>query len=345
MKNKKRTTHLWRYFILMIAVGFLVTIVFQSSLIVIIEKVFSVKEIFSVSQNRWIFIGIIFVSILFGGVTTILISKKYFEPISKLSAEMKKVAQGNFDIQIKTDSKVKAIKEIYSDFNLMVQELNATETVQTDFVSNVSHEIKTPITAIEGYATLLQSSKETTDEQSEYIDKILLNTRRLSELVGNILLLSKVDNKAIQTNKVTYRLDEQIRQSILLLEPKWSQKEIDFDVDMDEIMYLGDEGLIIHIWNNLIDNAIKFSPPKGLIEISLKKDGDKTVFIIKDNGPGIPENDTAHIFNKFYQCDGSHKSEGNGLGLSLVKNILALSDGEITVENARCGGAKFTVTL
>lgn len=345
MKNKKRTTHLWRYFVLMIAVGFLVAVIFQSSLIVMVDKIFEVKELLSESQNRLVLLGVVFTGFLIGGTTTVLISKRYFAPISKLSAEMQKVAQGNFDIEIKTDSKIKAIKDIYSDFNLMVKELNATETVQTDFVSNVSHEIKTPITAIEGYATLLQNSKETTDEQSEYIDKILLNTKRLSELVGNILLLSKVDNKAIQTKRTNYRLDEQIRQSLVLLEPKWSQKEIEFDIDMEDLVYYSDEGLTIHIWNNLIDNAIKFSPPKGLIEISLKKDGEKVVFIIKDNGPGILESEATHIFNKFYQCDSSHKIEGNGLGLSLVKNILALLGGEVRVENAQSGGAKFTVIL
>lgn len=344
MKNKKRSTHLWRYFILMIVVGFLVTVIFQSSLIVIVDEIFKVKEILSVSQNRWILLGVIFTGFLIGGTTTILISRRYFVPITKLSAEMKRVAQGNFDIQIETDSKVKAIKDIYSDFNLMVKELNATETLQTDFVSNVSHEIKTPIAAIDGYATLLQNSNAT-EEQQEYIDKILLNTKRLSELVGNILLLSKVDNKAIQTQQTTFRLDEQIRQSLVLLEPKWSQKKIEFDIDMEEIEYIGDMGLTLHIWNNLIDNAIKFSPPESLIEISLKRENNKTTFVIKDNGPGIPEEEKTHIFNKFYQCDGSHKGEGNGLGLSLVKNILSLSGGSITVENALSGGAKFTVIL
>ena len=345
MKKRRRPTHLWRYFILMIAVGFLVTVVFQSSLIMIVEEIFKVKEILSVSQNRWILLGVIFAGFLIGGTTTVLISRKYFVPITKLSAEMQKVAQGNFDIQIETKSKVKAIKEIYSDFNLMVKELNATETLQTDFVSNVSHEIKTPITAIEGYATLLQNSDETTAEQAEYIDKILLNTRRLSELVGNILLLSKVDNKAIQRNESEFRLDEQIRQSIVLLEPKWSKKEIEFDVDMEDTVFSGDEKLMIHIWNNLIDNAIKFSPQGGEIKISLKKENGKTKFIICDNGPGIPENEAKHIFNKFYQCDGSHKIEGNGLGLSLVKNILTLSGDEISVRNAEGGGAEFTVIM
>lgn len=345
MKKFKKPARLWRYFIMMIIVGFLVTVVFQSSLLVIIDEIFRVKEIFSVSQNRWILLGVITSGLFIGGTITILISRKFFAPVTKLSAEMQKVAQGNFDIQIETKSNIKAIKDIYSDFNLMVKELKATETLQTDFVSNVSHEIKTPVTAIEGYATLLQNSGADEKEQKEYVDKILFNTRKLSELVGNILLLSKVDNKAIQSQNTTFRLDEQIRQSLVLLEPKWNSKGVEFDIDMDEIDFHGDKGLTFHIWNNLIDNAIKFSAEKGLIEISLKKKDDKPVFVIRDHGPGIPESEKTHIFNKFYQCDGSHKSEGNGLGLSLVKNILTHYDGEISVENAPDGGAVFTVTL
>ncbi len=345
MKKFKRPARLWRYFILMIIAGFLITIIFQSSLLVIVEEIFKVKEILSSSQNRWILLGVIASGFFIGGTITILISRKFFAPVTKLSAEMQKVAQGNFDIQIETNSKVKAIKDIYSDFNLMVRELKATETLQTDFVSNVSHEIKTPVTAIEGYATLLQSTDASANEQREYVEKIILNTQRLSELVGNILLMSKVDNKAIQTQKTTFSLDEQIRQSLVLLEPKWSKKEIEFDIDMDEIEYFGEKGLTVHIWNNLIDNAIKFSPQNGIIKITLKKKGEKILFIIEDNGPGIPESEKVHIFNKFYQCDGSHKSEGNGLGLSLVKNILAFSGGDVSVENAETGGAIFTVTL
>ena len=197
------------------------------------------------------------------------------------------------------------------------------------------------------YGTFIRMTTElNVDEvENEYIEKILFNTKRLSELVSNILLLSKVDNKAIQAKKTTYRLDEQIRQSIVLLEPKWSAKEIDFDVDLDEIEYTGDESLMFHVWNNLLDNAIKFSPENGLIRMKLERADNQTTFTIEDEGCGISDEEKKHIFNKFYQSDSSHKSEGNGLGLALVKNILTLCSGEISVTDSKNGGAKFTVVL
>lgn len=338
MKKNPNTAKLWKYFIVSLLIGFGITIPIQISLALIAKQFFNVDM--SIPNLLWI----VFVSIVVGGLVTSFISKRFITPLTKLSTAMNKVADGDFETQIETESKMEAIQDIYTNFNLMVKELGATETLQTDFVSNVSHEIKTPITAIEGYATLLQDCTDNKTE-AEYVDKILFNTKRLSELVGNILLLSKVDNKAIQAKKTTYRLDEQIRQSIVLLEPKWSAKEIEFDVDMDEIEYTGDEGLMFHVWNNLIDNAIKFNPVNGFIRIKLEKSDGKTIFTIEDEGCGISDEEKKHIFNKFYQSDSSHKAEGNGLGLALVKNILNLCGGEISVTDGKNGGARFTVIL
>ena len=228
----------------------------------------------------------------------------------------------------------------------MVQELEATEILQTDFVSNVSHEFKTPISAIEGYATLLQDSDmPISEEQEQYIDKILFNTGRLSHLAGNILLLSKIEHQAIQTRQNWYRLDEQIRQSIVMLEPKWSEKALEFDVDMVDVEYLGNENLICHVWDNLLSNAIKFSPCGGTIYIRMMPEGEKIRFSIENEGPQIREDSMKHIFDKFYQCDSSHKQEGNGLGLALVKQILNLCKGTISVENIPGSGCRFTVIL
>ena len=142
-----------------------------------------------------------------------------------------------------------------------------------------------------------------------------------------------------------FLVKQHIRQSIVLLEPKWSAKEIDFDVDLDEIEYTGDESLMFHVWNNLLDNAIKFSPENGLIRMKLERSDDKITFTIGDEGCGISDEEKKHIFNKFYQSDSSHKSEGNGLGLALVKNILTLCGGEISVTDAQNGGARFEVIL
>ena len=339
MKKNPNSKKLWRYFITSVIIGFGVTIPLELSLAYIAKYYFDVQ--ISIPNLIWI----VFVSIIVGGIVMSFISKRLITPLTNLSSAMNKVAEGDFETQIETESRLEAIQDIYTNFNLMVKELGATETLQTDFVSNVSHEIKTPITAIDGYATLLQNTENIDEVENEYIEKILFNTKRLSELVSNILLLSKVDNKAIQAKKTTYRLDEQIRQSIVLLEPKWSAKEIDFDVDMDEIEYTGDESLMFHVWNNLIDNAIKFSPENGRVKIRLKSKEGKAAFLIEDGGCGISDEEKERIFNKFYQADSSHKSEGNGLGLALVKNILALCSGKITVEDAGEKGTRFIVEI
>ena len=270
----------------------------------------------------------------------------FFEPINKLGDAMNRVAEGDFSVSLEEKNSSPEIANIYDKFNLMVKELNATEVLQTDFVSNVSHEFKTPINAIEGYATLLQDGEGLSlDEQEQYVDKILFNTQRLSSLVGNILLLSRIDNQAIPHKGAPFRLDEQIRQAIVLLEPEWVKKDIEFDVEMEDITIEGNENLLFHVWNNLIGNAIKFDPPNGLINIKLHKSGGKAVFQIEDSGPGISDEGLKHIFDKFYQEDSSHKQEGNGLGLALAGRIVSLHGGSISAVNLPGGGCRFTVEL
>ena len=304
-----------------------------------------VMDVLHISDVPYI-VWIILASVIAGGVLNNFLSIRYFGPVLKLEKAMQQVAEGDFSVRLKTGKQLKEIQDIYSNFNLMVQELEATEILQTDFVSNVSHEFKTPISAIEGYATLLQDSDmPISKEQEQYIDKILLNTRRLSHLAGNILLLSKIEHQAIQTRQNWYRLDEQIRQSIVMMEPKWSEKEIEFDVDMMDVEYLGNENLICHVWDNLLSNAIKFSPCGGTIYIRMMPEGEKIRFSIENEGPQISEYSMKHIFDKFYQGDSSHKQEGNGLGLALVKQILNLCKGTISVENVPGSGCCFTVVL
>ncbi len=288
---------------------------------------------------------IILAGVIISGFVTGPLSKWFFAPIKELCRAMEKVADGDFKIRLNTSSTSQEINELYSGFNLMVHELDSTEILQSDFVSNVSHEFKTPISAIEGYATLLSDCDNLTEEQRRYVEKISFNTERLSSLVGNILLLSKLENQAINTQRERYRLDEQIRQSIVSLEADWEKKSIEFDVAMDNVEYYGNESMMRHVWNNLIGNAIKFNPDFGLITIRLAESGGKIVFTVDDNGPGISDEAYKHIFDKFYQGDSSHKNEGNGLGLALVKRILAIAGGDIYAENLHGGGCRFTVTL
>lgn len=295
------------------------------------------------NDSPFAFVAIL--SVCVAGGLAVLINSFFLKPIAKLSESMKKVSGGDFSIRLKSHSKIKEIGDLNRSFNAMTDELGATELLQTDFVSNVSHEIKTPLNAIEGYATLLQDSDCTEEERNRYIEKILFNTKRLSELVGNVLIISKLESGAVDINEEKFRLDEQIRQSIMLLEPKWVEKEIEFDIELDEVMFTGDRNLLLHVWNNIIGNAIKFSPRGGLIAIRLEDREEKIIFSIDDCGPGISETAKKHIFEKFYQEDSSHKQEGNGLGLALVKRIVDMSRGEITAENLPETGCRFTVTL
>lgn len=284
-------------------------------------------------------------SLIIALIATHFLSKMFFDPIKELREGMQKIADGNFDTRLETKSTSDEIQEVFAGFNMMAQELGSTEILQTDFVSNVSHEFKTPINAIEGYTMLLQSTENIDKTENEYIEKILFNTRRLSSLVSNILLLSKLENQSIQTHREKYALDEQIREDILALESLWEPKDIEFDVDLDAVRYYGNKNVLHHVWSNLLSNAIKFSPNGGTIKMRLFKENEKIVFYVEDNGPGLSEEAKKHLFDKFYQADTSHKEEGNGLGLALVKNIISLCNGSISAENIVGGGCRFTVTL
>lgn len=299
------------------------------------------NRVIEVPDIVWLLIFSVFIGITVSIVINIILLR----PVVSLSKAMKKVAAGDFGIRLKSDSRIREIRESYDSFNLMVSELGATETLQTDFVANVSHEFKTPINAIEGYATLLQGSNDSHALQMGYVDRILMNTRRLSTLVGNILVLSKVSNQAIPMAKTVYRVDEQIRQSIVLLEPQWTERNIEFDVDMEEISWFGPENLMHHVWSNLIGNAIKFGPRNGMVYIVLKQDGNRFTFSVTDEGTGVPPEEIQRIFHKFYQLDSSHMQEGNGLGLALVKQIVDSCQGTIDVTNLEDGGCTFSVSI
>ena len=283
--------------------------------------------------------------LIVGLVATLFLSIWFLAPIRRLKKAIEKIADGDFSVRLSTISTSKEIQEIYTGFNVMAEELESTEILQTDFVSNVSHEFKTPINAIEGYSMLLQDNDNLTDEQKEYVYKILFNTQRLSTLTGSILLLSKIENQSITTDKAFFRLDEQIREVIVTLEPVWEKKNIYYDVEMDDIEYFGSEKLTYHVWSNLIGNALKFGPACGTVRIRLTDDKKNIYFTVEDEGEGLSEDAMKHIFDKFYQGDSSHKAEGNGLGLTLVKKILLLEDGTISAENREEGGCRFTVTL
>ncbi len=325
------------FFTILVLVEFWFTIAFTSFIQWVLENVLQI----TIPTTLFL----VLVGAFMGSAIAFLVNRVFFKPIQKLRNGMQDVADGDFTVKIDTNSPISEVKELYNSFDLMVKELSATEILQSDFMSNVSHEIKTPVNAIEGYAMLLESEEITPEEQQEYVEKILFNTKRLSELVGNVLLLSKIDNQAIPKNEKKFRLDEQIRQSIMQLETSWTEKDIELDVELEDIEFVGNATLLIHIWDNLINNAIKFNIQGGTVKLRLNKDDDNIIFSIEDSGPGISEEALKHIFDKFYQADSSHKQEGNGLGLALVKRIVDLYDGEIKVENLPGTGCKFAVVL
>lgn len=317
--------------VLIVGIAYLLSIIFPDSIF-----------------GRWSehsLLTLIVLSLLLSTALTYLLSRMFFNPIKRLTKAMSQVAKGDFSVRLDGKSTAPEVQDIYAGFNLMAKELGNTEILQTDFVSNASHEFKTPLNAIEGYSTLLQNSDTLSDQQREYVEKIIFNTKRLSSLTGSILLLSKIENQTIPTNRSRFRLDEQIRQSILALEAAWEPKDIEFDVDLDEISYYGNEMLLHHVWDNLISNAIKFNPVGGCVTIRLSKEKGQLCCTVADSGPGIPEEAAAHIFDKFYQADSSHREQGNGLGLALVKRILTLEGGTVTAQNLPQGGCQFTIIL
>lgn len=280
-----------------------------------------------------------------GAIVSMVMSRVIFSPVARLSDASRQIAKGDFDLTLEYNGSIEEIRTTYESFNTMARELGAIETLRKDFIANVSHEFKTPLTAIEGYAMLLQDERLPESERAEYAKRILNSSNRLSSLVSNILLLSKLEQDNVSMPVVTYRLDEQIRQALLSMEPLWTEKELALDVELDETRYTGCEQLLYHVWTNLLNNAVKFSPDGGTLTLRLKKEGRRAVFSVTDEGSGMSESEMRHMFDKFYQGDSSRKQEGSGLGLALVQRVLQLCGGQIAARSAPGAGSTFTVTL
>ncbi|MBR3539532.1 MAG: HAMP domain-containing histidine kinase, partial [Eubacterium sp.] len=239
-------------------------------------------------------------------------------------------------------------QELFRSFNLMVEELGTIETLRDGFVADVSHEFKTPIAAIDGYATLLQDESLSPAERQQHVANILDNCRRLTNLTGNVLMLSKLENGTTFLKKQPFRLDEQIRRIVLSMEEEWTRKEMELDIEMDPVVYIGDEDLLYHVWMNLISNAVKFSNPGGMLQIRLEENAGGTGVVcasIRDSGIGIRADQLDHIYDKFYQADRSRSREGNGLGLALVKRIADECGISISVSSKQGKGTVFILEL
>lgn len=287
------------------------------------------------------------ISIVFGSLVSMFALHHVLNPIMELSRAMQKVAGGDYTVRLSPPLRgpKNEMYDLWSSFNQMVQELNSTQTLHSDFISNVSHEFKTPLAAVNGYATLLQDDTLSDEERNEYINIIIQSTKELSRMTRNILNLSRLENQTIISEKTSFRADEQIRQCILRMEPLWSARNISIIPELDPITWNGNMELTAHIWNNLLDNAIKFSPCGGEIIITAYVESFWFTVIFQDSGPGIAPEIQKHIFDKFYQGDSSHKKKGNGLGLALVHKIVTLYGGSIEVESVPGLGSSFKILL
>lgn len=287
----------------------------------------------------------IYISIFLGVVIATLLSRRSVKPIRDMMKATEKVSHGDFSVVV-NGSFVFELDALAGSFNKMVQELKGIETLRSDFVRNFSHEFKTPITSIRGFAKLLQAGVADDKEKQEYLNIIVQESERLVHLSTNVLNLSKIESTEIISEKTIYSLDEQIRLAIVMLEPKWSDKKLHVEIQLEDgIEILGDKNLIHQIWVNLLDNAIKYTNTGGVIKVRLCRSGQKAVFRLEDNGCGMNDEILLHIFDKFFQGDTSHTLAGNGLGLTLVKKITELCDGTIEVQSEPGKGSVFIVEL
>ncbi|MEE1250065.1 MAG: HAMP domain-containing sensor histidine kinase [Lachnospiraceae bacterium] len=273
----------------------------------------------------------------------------YEEPMQNLAEATAKVAGGDFSVYIPTihtSDKLDYLDVMILDFNKMVEELGSIETLKTDFVSNVSHEMKTPIAVIKNYAELLKMEHITEEKRMEYSMAIETAAMRLSNLISNILKLNKLENQRLTLERQNFNVCNQLCECILQYEESWEEKNIELEVDIDDVaMVYADEELLEMVWNNLLSNAIKFTEPNGTIRIREICDDTYVKVTVSDTGCGMSKETLQHIFDKFYQGDTSHSKEGNGLGLSLVKRVLELMDSDVQVVSKPGEGSSFTVTL
>lgn len=339
-------------FLIFLILGFTLSVSSATTLVLywIIEEFINFRitisfNAFDFSSMGMMLLLFFIVNLFISSFYMLILSRLIVRPIYNVMEASEKVAKGDYSVVVKRHRSFKFINNAIDNFNTMTKHLKSVEMLQTDFVSNVSHEIKTPLSAIEGYALLLKDNPNLTDSEIGFIDKIISNTKHLTELVENILIITKFENQQIADNKKWYRLDEQIRKAVLFLEEKSRKKNICFNLNLDKIEINANKSVLYHVWNNIISNAVKFSNNNSNIDISAKVIDGHAVVKIRDYGIGMSQETLTHIFEKFYQADTSRHSGGNGLGLSLVKRIIDIYDGKIMVDSKPEKGTCFTVIL
>ena len=268
-------------------------------------------------------------------------------PVKQIMDALDQVMQGDFTLRIppvKEFAGETGFNQIIDAINKMTAELRGTETLRTDFIANVSHELKTPLAVMGNYATMLQKPGISEEDRVEYAKAISHSSRRLAALITNILKLNKLENQQIFPQLDEYDLGEQLCENLLQFEDIWEKKNLNIETDIeDDVRIRSDAELLSLVWNNLISNAVKFTPEGGTIGVSLKTEGNLVIVSVSDTGCGIRPEVGPHIFEKFYQGDTSHATQGNGLGLALVKRVVDILNGEISVQSVYGQGSTFTV--
>ncbi len=287
----------------------------------------------------------LFVSSFIGTSLTAAASVKFLKPLNQLIRATKIVSTGDFNVRVEETNGNSEIGVLLRNFNHMAEELGSIEMLRNDFINNFSHEFKTPIISIRGFAKQLQNDDLPPEKRKEYTDIIINESERLSNMSANVLLLTRFESQQFVTDQTEYELDEQIRSCVILLEKQWSKKNIDIDLDLAPVKIYNNPEMLSHLWINLLDNAIKYTGENGHIAVMCREGAGEIRFRISDDGSGMDDYTLKHIFDKFYQGDKSHATRGNGLGLSIVKRIVELCRGEIAVESKPGQGTAFTVKL
>ncbi len=350
--NRQNRKHYFALTVLISALFFIIQFIIASITAVIIYLLVRFQVLITFDFDIRPTIGILILYVLaisnvVGIIVAFLFSKISARPLQNLIYQIDRLASGDFNARLDFGwpiSKHPTFSQLSQSFNRMASELKNTEMLREDFVNNFSHEFKTPIVSIAGFAKLLRRGNLTEEQKEEYLAVIEEESLRLSDMATNVLNLTRVENQTILTDVVKFNLSEQIRSSILLLADKWEKKQLNFKVDFGEYRISANEELLKQVWINLLDNAIKFSPDGGVIEVNIKNQPDSLTVDIINSGEEIPAESISRIFQKFYQADSSHSGEGNGVGLAIVKKVVELHSGTVSAQSEN-GLTMFTVTL
>ena len=353
MKRKKKKLRGMEHFSLDITVSVFVFFILVASLATTIGVTYLldyfglIKDVGHMPKTPQLVLFLSVSSIVVGCGISITTMKIPLKPVKTLIVQMNRLASGDFKTRLQFSKLISihpVFAEITESFNTMAQELEGTEMLRSDFINNFSHEFKTPIVSIAGFAQLLKKGNLTEEQKEEYINIIEAESRRLADMATNVLNLTKVENQIILTDVSSFNLSEQIRSCVLLLENKWTEKNIELNIDFKEYKINASEELLKQVWINLIDNAVKFTPVCGYVEIKINPEQDVLNVSVTNTGNDIPMEKQQKIFSKFYQADESHSSEGNGIGLAVVKRVVDLHKGEVKVSSID-GVTTFTVSL